>query len=80
MRKPRLEWLPQHTAKMIELHAHGCTDDVIAGATGHDIETVRRRRDCLGLAPNYRNQISDFTSLPALSRRAIAAACGMIPT
>ena len=78
MRKPRTEWKPEHTAKMLELHAIGCTDDVIAGRTGHCVWTVWERRNALGLAPNYRNPFSGFATLPALSRRKIAAACGRV--
>jgi hypothetical protein len=75
MRKPRTEWKPEHTALMVKLHAAGCSDHVIAGATGHDVDTVQRRRSAMGLSANYRSQIGTWESLPLLSCRAI---CGKV--
>lgn len=64
MRKGRTEWKPEHTALMVKLHACGCSDHVIAGATGHDLYTVARRRRCLGLEPNYRTAYSTLDAIP----------------
>lgn len=64
MRKRRTEWKPEHTALMVKLHACGCSDHVIAGATGHDLYTVARRRRCLGLEANYRTAYSTLDAIP----------------
>ena len=63
MRKPRTEWKPEHTALMVKLHAAGCSDHVIAGATGHSLETVGQRRRALGLPGNYRVTYSTMDAL-----------------
>ena len=71
-------WTETDTATMIRLHASGCTDDVIAGVTGHCLNLVHKKRALMGLKANYRSIYTPgpaFAVLPALSRTAIEKAC-----
>lgn len=68
------EWTTDHTGLMISLNELGCSDHVIAGATGHDVDTVTRRRRSLGLSPVYRSVYGSWRALPAETLRAIAQA------
>jgi len=63
MRKVRTEWKPEHTALMVKLWKAGCSDHVIAGATGHSLETVGQRRRALGLRGNYHVAYSTLDAL-----------------
>lgn len=71
----RTEWKNHHTKLMITLNALGCSDHVIAGATGHDVDVVGRHRRALGLTANHRTAYSTLEALPprALERIAQAA-------
>lgn len=68
------QWTNAHTRLMIRLNEAGCSDHVIAGATGHDVETVGRHRRTLGLQANHRTAYSTIEALPASTRAAIAQA------
>ena len=65
-------WTNAHTRLMICLNEAGCSDHVIAGATGHDVETVGRHRRALGLQANHRTAYSTLDALPPATRAAIA--------
>lgn len=67
-------WNNEHTRLMIRLNEAGCSDHVIAGATGHDVDTVGRHRRTLGLQANHRTAYSTLDALPAITRAAIAQA------
>lgn len=66
--------MADHTRLMIALNAAGCSDHVIAGATGHDVETVGRHRRALGIQPQYRSQYATWAAIPPASLAAIAKA------
>lgn len=72
-------WLPAHTLKMRELHAKKCTDDVIALETGHCVNTVGDHRRAAGLPANHPSLYAPWEAIPAISRRAIRAACDRLP-
>ena len=68
-------WTKDHTKLMILLNDAGCSDHVIAGATGHDVETVGRHRRSLGLPAQHRSAYSTWRAIPDAGLRAIAEAC-----
>ena len=72
------EWKPEHTALMIQLNELGCSDHVIAGATGHDVDVVGRHRRDLGLRTIYRTAYSTLDALPAHVLQAITASCDRV--
>lgn len=67
-------WTGAHTRILIALNELGCSDHVIAGATGHDVETVGRHRRYLGISAVYRSQYSTWQALPPSALDAIAKA------
>ncbi len=67
-------WDNCHTKLMIVLNELGCSDHVIAGATGHDVETVGRHRRALGLVAQHRTAYSTLDALPAKALERIAQA------
>lgn len=67
-------WTNEHTRLMIRLNEAGCSDHVIAVATGHDVDTVGRHRRTLGRQANHRTAYSTFDALPASARLAISQA------
>jgi hypothetical protein len=70
-------WSPEHTKLMILLNRQGCSDHVIAGATGHDVDVVGRHRRAMGLEPNHRTAYSTLAALPPSALEGIAMAARM---
>lgn len=68
-------WNNDHTKLMIALNAAGCSDHVIAGATGHDVDVVGRHRRALGLDAQYRSLYSTWHALPPEALRGIERGC-----
>lgn len=67
-------WTEEHTKLLVGLNEIGCSDHVIAGATGHDVDTVTRRRRDYGLPPVYRSVYSTWEAIPPESLKAIKQA------
>lgn len=67
------EWKPMHTAILQAMHATH-HDHEIAAKTGHDVDTVQRRRSCLGLPAYYGSRYGRWEDLPAFSLAAIKRA------
>ncbi len=66
-------WMPEHTAKLYALHpTHH--DAEIAAITGHDTDTVQRRRSLLGLPAYYGPRYGSWQDIPAFSLAAIRRA------
>ena len=57
-------WTAEHHKLMVRLNVAGCSDYVIAGATGHDVDTVGRHRRALGLQANHRTAYSTLEAIP----------------
>lgn len=71
-------WTTEH-AQMLKQLAGFAYDHEIAKATGHDVDTVQRRRSALGL-PAYRgaSRYSTYQAIPAMSLKAIKRACARV--
>lgn len=66
-------WTEANTATLCALHATH-HDHEIAKRTGHDVDTVQRRRSLLGLPAFYGSRYGRWEDLPAASLVAIRRA------
>jgi len=71
MRKMKREWTADHTKTLKALVNIGLNNATIAAHTGHHVETVRRRRDALGLPDTYEVRYGSWADLPVSALRAM---------